>query len=122
MVFRSKWSKENNWSLRVDTYSALSAKIDSLFHKMESITQTVNSTQVKKSNCEECGTRHGTAECLILTQGKEHVDYVQWSQRQPNNPHSDTYNPGWRNNPNFSWDGNQNHNQNHNRALGQFQQ
>jgi len=106
----------------VDTYSTLSAKIDSLFHKIEGITQTVNSAQVRKSICEECGAEYGTAECPIITQRIEHVDFSQWSQRQQNNPHSETYNPGWRNHPNFSWGGNQNHTQNHNRAPGQFQQ
>ncbi|KAJ9178593.1 hypothetical protein P3X46_010467 [Hevea brasiliensis] len=30
------------------------------------------------------------------------------NQRQPNNPYSNTYNPGWRNHPNFSWSNQQN--------------
>jgi hypothetical protein len=108
----------------VNTYSALSAKIDSLFHKVDSISQTANSAQVKKQNCEECGANHNTSNCPILAQGMEQVEYAQWSQHQHNNPQTDTYNPGWKNHPNFSWGGNQyqNQNQNHNRAQGQFQQ
>ncbi|KAJ9185121.1 hypothetical protein P3X46_004785 [Hevea brasiliensis] len=31
-----------------------------------------------------------------------------FNQRQPNNPYSNTYNPGWRNHPNFSWSNQQN--------------
>ena len=37
----------------------------------------------------------------------EQVNYLARNQRQPNNPYSNTYNPGWRNHPNLAW-GNQN--------------
>ena len=36
----------------------------------------------------------------------ESVNFVGNYQRNQNNPYSNTYNPGWRNHPNFSW-GNQ---------------
>ncbi|XP_022852387.1 uncharacterized protein LOC111374013 [Olea europaea var. sylvestris] len=90
----------------VGAYSTISAKIDSLFHKVESISQT---TQNKKISCEECGAEHKTSECPILMQGVEQTDFVQWGQRQQNNPHSETFNQGWRKHPNFSWS-NQNQN------------
>lgn len=101
----------------VDTYSALSAKIDSLFHKVESISQTATAKQVVKQSCEECGADHNTATCPILAQGVEHAEFAQWGQRQQNNPHSETFNQGWRKHPNFSWS-----NQNQNRPQGQYQQ
>ncbi|CAL9028852.1 unnamed protein product [Prunus brigantina] len=34
-----------------------------------------------------------------------------YNQRPRNDPFSNTYNPGWRNHPNFSWSNNQNQNQ-----------
>ncbi|MED6179162.1 hypothetical protein PIB30_114562, partial [Stylosanthes scabra] len=38
----------------------------------------------------------------------EQVNFVNNQPRPPyNDPHSNTYNPGWRNHPNFSWGGNQ---------------
>ena len=37
-----------------------------------------------------------------------YVDYVGSSSRPQNNPYSNTYNPGWRNHPNFSWSNNNN--------------
>ncbi|XP_022862576.1 uncharacterized protein LOC111382772 [Olea europaea var. sylvestris] len=55
----------------VDTYSTISTKIDSLYHKVESISQAA---QTKKSNCEECGVEHKTSECPILMQGIEQVE------------------------------------------------
>src|SRR5262249_19608220 len=42
-------------------------------------------------------------------QPMEQVDYAGNFQRSPqNNPYSNTYNPGWRNHPNFSWSNQQN--------------
>ena len=40
----------------------------------------------------------------------EQTNYVgnQFQGRQANNPYSNTYNPGWRNHPNFSWSNNNN--------------
>ena len=40
----------------------------------------------------------------------EQANYVgnQFQKRQANNPYSNTYNPGWRNHPNFSWSNNNN--------------
>ena len=33
----------------------------------------------------------------------EQVDYLGSQPRPQNNPYSNSYNPGWRNHPNFSW-------------------
>lgn len=49
----------------IDTYSAIFTKIDSLCHKVESMSQ---SAHVKKSNREECGAEHKTSEYLIIMQ------------------------------------------------------
>ncbi|XP_062102088.1 uncharacterized protein LOC133810985 [Humulus lupulus] len=38
----------------------------------------------------------------------EEVQAIGNYQRQPNNPHSMTYTPAWKNHPNFSWSNNQN--------------
>ncbi|XP_050229099.1 uncharacterized protein LOC126678239 [Mercurialis annua] len=55
-----------------------------------------------QAGCEFCGDiSHSGGECLISEQTtNEQVNYVggQW-----NDPYSNTYNPGWRNHPNFSW-------------------
>lgn len=55
----------------VDTYSALSEKIDSLFHKVKSKSQSSNAAQVKKPSCEEYRSDHNTEDCPILVQGME---------------------------------------------------
>ncbi|XP_022881061.1 uncharacterized protein LOC111398380 [Olea europaea var. sylvestris] len=110
-------TKETLRVYEVDVYSALSATIDSLFHKVEKITQSANAEQTKKANCEECGSEHMTVECPILTQGKEQTDFAQWGQCQQNNVYGETFNPSWKKYPNFYWS-----NQNQNRPQGQYQQ
>src|SRR5262249_34728926 len=64
-------------------------------------------------SCELCGTPgHKSVECQAgnpFAQPIEQVDYAGNFQRPPqNNPYSNTYNPGWRNHPNFSWSNQQN--------------
>ncbi|CAL9011037.1 unnamed protein product [Prunus brigantina] len=41
--------------------------------------------------------------CPSTTQGSEQFLQVNSFQRPRNDPYSNTYNPGWRNHPNFSW-------------------
>lgn len=50
----------------VDAYSASSTKIDSLFYKVESMSQSSNVAQTKNLNCEECGANHITIDYPIL--------------------------------------------------------
>jgi hypothetical protein len=64
-------------------------------------------------NCNWGGTAEGNA---------EQVNVLNNNYRPQNNPYSNTYNPGWRNHPNFSWRNNQdnqpqNLNQNPNQNL-----
>jgi len=51
-----------------------------------------------------CGIqRHTDAGCQTHFQGVEQVNAMQkFNPRPQNNPYSNTYNPGWRNHPNFS--------------------
>ncbi|XP_021799895.1 uncharacterized protein LOC110744239 [Prunus avium] len=41
--------------------------------------------------------------CPSTMQGSEQVRQVNSFQRPRNDPYSNSYNPGWRNHPNFSW-------------------
>ncbi|XP_027368880.1 uncharacterized protein LOC113874865 [Abrus precatorius] len=56
--------------------------------------------------CDFCGGKHENGECEAGTSTQlfvEQVNYTGNPPRQQNNPFSNTYNPGWRSNPNFSW-------------------
>ncbi|XP_042449055.1 uncharacterized protein LOC122033980 [Zingiber officinale] len=80
--------------------------------------------------CEICGvTGHSAMNCQIMvTQPTgaqvEQVDAINnYAQKPNNNPYSNTYNPGWRNHPNFSYRNSQNQSgQNNYGASGGFQQ
>ncbi|KAL2461737.1 Gag-Pol polyprotein [Abeliophyllum distichum] len=45
---------------------------------------------------------------MLLASPDEQVNFVQNNTRQQYNPYSQTYNPGWRQHPNFKWSDNQN--------------
>ncbi|MED6200428.1 hypothetical protein PIB30_084946 [Stylosanthes scabra] len=61
--------------------------------------------------CGICGCPHENHNCISVQDDQfsaAQVNYVGNQPRPPyNDPHSNTYNPGWRNHPNFSWGGNQ---------------
>ena len=50
--------------------------------------------------CENCGGSHNSAECMQV----KNAQFVSnFNRTQQANPFSNTYIPGWRNHPNFSW-------------------
>ncbi|KAK8506990.1 hypothetical protein V6N12_041667 [Hibiscus sabdariffa] len=54
-------------------------------------------------SCVHCEGHHNANDCPAM---HESASYVGNYNRNANNPYSNTYNPGWRQHPNFSW-GNQ---------------
>lgn len=81
----------------------VNAKVDTLTQMIESLIVTPAATVVVVTpNYGSCGTpRYNTAECLLFAGIP--TDQVNYSQ---GNPYSNTYNPGWRNHPNFSYKSN----------------
>ncbi|XP_050877114.1 uncharacterized protein LOC127080868 [Lathyrus oleraceus] len=83
----------------VNGIDRVNAKVDALTQKIESLAITPAATVTAVTpNYELCGTpEHTNVDCQLLAgipTGK--VNYAQ------GNPYSNTYNPGWRNHPNFS--------------------
>ncbi|GAU44803.1 hypothetical protein TSUD_291960 [Trifolium subterraneum] len=66
---------------------------------------------VRDVKCSLCGQGHANGECFPA--GSEEALYLSnFKKSNPNNnPYSNTYNPGWRNHPNFGWGGTQNQSQ-----------
>ncbi|XP_042396837.1 uncharacterized protein LOC121986983 [Zingiber officinale] len=110
----------------VSALDSLAAKVDALTYKFENF----NVNAVSSIICEICGvTGHSAMNCQIMvTQPTgaqvEQVDAINnYAQKPNNNPYSNTYNPGWRNHPNFSYRNSQNQSgQNNYGASGGFQQ
>ncbi|XP_076955623.1 uncharacterized protein LOC143630514 [Bidens hawaiensis] len=88
----------------VDSNTLVSAQLEALTKRFDQM----QSDLVKSSSrCGVCDGKHQTSQC----QQAMVVEDVEFLGRQ-NNAYSNTYNPGWRNHPNFSWkDGGSNQNQ-----------
>jgi hypothetical protein len=88
----------------------LQAKFASLARKVEAL-KCKKSGQLKSVQdivCQICETNeHATNDRPTLPSFKEclheQAHALNSFQRPNHNPHSPTYNPGWRNHPNFSW-------------------
>ncbi|XP_050217648.1 uncharacterized protein LOC126668500 [Mercurialis annua] len=90
----------------VEAISALHAKVEALTKKIEKLAMILQIT------CGLCGGNHAMEDCSMsnahVVQGMEQANYVANQGRGRNNPYSNTYNPGWKNHPNFSWSNTQN--------------
>ncbi|XP_020266822.1 uncharacterized protein LOC109842344 [Asparagus officinalis] len=91
----------------IDALDHISSKVDALFKKVEGL--SINSVASTSISCEICGyVGHSALQCQlgnppsIDTSGNEQVNYVN-NFNQKGDPFSNTYNPGWRNHPNFSY-------------------
>lgn len=135
----SQWSNKRNQHSKSamvvndsDKLENLSAQVANLTKQLENL-GTINLNFNFNSNvsnvssfasCEYCGDNHESVNCQVgnpFAQSNEFndINFVGNFQRKCNNPYSNTYNPGWRNHPNFSW--NDNTNILGNQPIDQFQ-
>ncbi|XP_052179914.1 uncharacterized protein LOC127793168 [Diospyros lotus] len=102
----------------VDVNTLMLAKIDALSKQMEALkySPSVNMVQGSLSVCVTCGTTHQSSECPLIIMDSSFTEQAAYAQNFPcqqnfqrplNNPFSQTYNPSWRNHPNFSYGNNQ---------------
>ncbi|XP_050890453.1 uncharacterized protein LOC127095864 [Lathyrus oleraceus] len=87
----------------VNGIDSVNAKVDALTQKIESLVIIpVTIVVVITPNCELCGIPgHTNVDCQLLAGVP--TDQINYAQ---GNPYSNTYNPGWRNHPNFSYKSN----------------
>ncbi|KAJ8768975.1 hypothetical protein K2173_023970 [Erythroxylum novogranatense] len=104
-------SKRPTGARVVDNTVVLSAQMDVLMKKLDNLMHSVrggaSSSLRSCAVCEHCGgDSHASSECQVgnpFAQESEEAHYVGNYNRQRLDPYSNTYNPGWRNHPNFSW-------------------
>ena len=82
----------------VDIMTAIAAKVDALAKKVDGMTMSQAPQYSPGSPPND----------IMGSEFVEQVDYLGNPGRPQNNPYSNTYNPGWRNHPNFSWSNPQN--------------
>uniref|UniRef100_M1DHF5 Uncharacterized protein n=1 Tax=Solanum tuberosum TaxID=4113 RepID=M1DHF5_SOLTU len=108
--------------LEVDAVTALTAQIDAMqkmmnthFNNLElgQLPAQVNAVQQPPSWCEICGGGDHSAD--VCGANLDSVNFVGNAQRgRGQQNYGNSYNPSWRNHPNFSWGGNQNQGQGQN--------
>nr|XP_009779683.1 PREDICTED: uncharacterized protein LOC104228837 [Nicotiana sylvestris] len=109
--------------LELDVVSALSAHVSTLTNQVNQMTMIINKQQAQPVQqvqifCEVCGEVHMSNLCPA---NPESLYFVGNANRGQTNQYGDTYNPNWRNHPNFSWGRNQG-NQNQYRPQAPQQQ
>ncbi|GAU21459.1 hypothetical protein TSUD_32900 [Trifolium subterraneum] len=118
-VQNDRGAKKKAGMLELDTQTALLAQSQLMNTQMTAMLKhftTTPSTQmqaiaVQDVKCAFCGKGHANGECFPA--GSEQAMYLSNFKKSntTNNPYSNTYNPGWREHPNFGWGGNQNQSQ-----------
>ena len=101
---------------------ALSTKFDALVTQLQrsnsipscpSTPQSPSSVMSCALSCDYCGSfEHPSSYCYPFDQPMEQVNAFNNANNQRFDPYSNTYNPGWRHNPRFSWKDDQTQGQN----------
>ena len=89
--------------VEVNSLDQVNAKVEALTQKLENLTTAPAAiVDAVAQACDLCGLQsHPAPECPLLTGvPTEQANYVQ------GNPYRNTYNPGWKNHPNFSYKSN----------------
>jgi len=110
-----QWSNQRSQPKRVggklelNSISMRSTKVDAMSQKLERLNVNSISTSTYSLSCEICGSVYQlTVNCQVrnpFTQdASDSVNYVNnFNPKPTNDPFSNTYNPSWRNQPNFSY-------------------
>ncbi|KAL4368363.1 hypothetical protein GQ457_05G021060 [Hibiscus cannabinus] len=103
---RKEMTRRNVTAYELEPTDAISAQLAALTNMVKNLQRPSNSQEVKviASYCDFCNANHDLFEC---PQNPESSFYVGHFNRN-NNPYSNTYNPGWKQHPNFSWNNQRN--------------
>ncbi|KAL4281689.1 hypothetical protein GQ457_03G015100 [Hibiscus cannabinus] len=89
--------------LDLDANDLVSAQLSTITHMLKNLQKPTDVRDAKAVSCIHCEGKHHANDCPKM---HESAIYIGNYNKNANNPYSNTYNPGWRQHPNFSW-GNQ---------------
>ncbi|KAK8694694.1 hypothetical protein V6N13_072241 [Hibiscus sabdariffa] len=89
--------------LDLDANDSVSAQLSAITNMLKNLQKPTDVRDAKALSFVLCERNHQANDCPTM---HESASYVGNYNRNANNPYSNTYNPGWRQHPNFSW-GNQ---------------
>jgi hypothetical protein len=114
---RDKSARKKGGVLELNAEQELTQRMDAIVKRLDTMSmekpvKTVNTIPVE--SCSVCASPlHLAQNCpsMAVFSEMEQVNAFNNFQKQSTGPYSETYNPGWRNHPNFSWKQNQPTNQ-----------
>ncbi|XP_075518303.1 uncharacterized protein LOC142552412 [Primulina tabacum] len=93
----------------VTDFLAVTAQLEALNRKIDSMNVNGTAMRLQEIFCKKCGGEHYVKDCQdsgpFYVNEEVPVNQVGVHNRPRNDPYSNTYNPGWRQHPNFSWGG-----------------
>ncbi|XP_062085017.1 uncharacterized protein LOC133791100 [Humulus lupulus] len=111
-----QWPSEHDRNKKVagmhelDAITALTAQVASLTKQLQPNAMATQVMQIQ-AVCHNCGGLHPFEQCMVVEMNNsipmEQVNMMGNFNRQANNPFSNLFNQGWRNQPNFAWRNNQ---------------
>jgi hypothetical protein len=96
--------------LELDSLTFMKMKLETIQNQISQLSVSKVNQVTHSLSCEIYGVMEHTAlECplSIPQENLENVNMLNNFNRPQNNPYSQSYNPGWRNHPNFSYKNNQ---------------
>ncbi|KAE8661092.1 DNA-directed RNA polymerase V subunit 5C-like [Hibiscus syriacus] len=111
-------------AFELEAKDSVSAQLSVITNMLKNLQCSTDVKEVKTTSlaCLLCQGNHHESECPT---NHESINFVGNYNRGSNNPYSNTYNAGWRQHPNFSWENQGAHNanqptrqQNHNEPQG----
>ena len=105
ICLKAKWGCHSSrcqiGMIEMDTLNMLSTQMSNvvkLVHRQVDVGPSSSSSNIHVACCSICGSDHDTNECIDF----EQAQFINNSNRNAqNNPYSNSYNPEWRNHPNF---------------------
>ncbi|XP_073132930.1 uncharacterized protein [Henckelia pumila] len=94
---------------QVDAFTSVAAQLEVMNKRIEELSVGNSVMRVQEVWCVKCGAEHFTKDCQTFSQPEGVMESYMGNQNRPrNDPFSNSYNPGWRQHPNFSWGGQNN--------------
>ncbi|KAK8985786.1 hypothetical protein V6N11_021639 [Hibiscus sabdariffa] len=86
--------------LDLDNNDSVLAQLSAIKNFLKNLQKPSDVCETKALSCVHCEGNHHANDCPIM---HEQASYMGNFNRNSNNPYSNTYNQGWRQHPNFSW-------------------
>ncbi|KAK8698039.1 hypothetical protein V6N13_114171 [Hibiscus sabdariffa] len=92
--------RRTSGKLELDANDSVSAQLSAITNLLKNLQKPSDVREAKALSCVHCEGNHHATDCPVM---HKQASYVGNFNRNSNNPYSNTYNPGWRQHPNFSW-------------------